>query len=53
LRNLEDAGRGTDVACHVGWLAIAGRVLGHDRAPVVSGGKAWRTLPTLIRSGIS
>jgi hypothetical protein len=53
LRNLMDAGRGADVACHVGWLEAAGRMLGHDRAPVVSEGKAQRTSLTLIRSGIS
>ena len=53
LRNLKDAGRGAGVACHVGWLEVAGRVRGHDRAPVVSEGKARRTSPALIRSGIS
>lgn len=53
VEELEDADHGAGVARDVGWLEAARRVRGHDGAPVVSGGKARRTSPTLIRSGIS
>ena len=41
------------VACHVSRLEVAGAGAGHDRAPVVSEGKARQTSPAFIRSGIS